>query len=116
VINSFGDTEPGRDFFTASLDKTLKAVFRSVRIHTAGNGNIFFAASDQEQLALKGPPQLSQVHEICRAGVRAAWATVARADPDHGRLLTDDYNPVDYYDAENREQFRRQVALSMQER
>ena len=116
VINTFGDTETGRDFFTASLDKTLKAVFRSVRIHTSGNGNIFFAASDQEEMALKGPPQLSDVHESCRDSVRDAWATVVGADPDHGRLLTDDYNPVDYYDAANREQFRRQLALRMHDR
>src|SRR6185295_9017109 len=40
VINTFGDTETGKDFFIASLDKTLKAVFHSVRIHTSGNGNI----------------------------------------------------------------------------
>lgn len=116
VINSFGDTETGKDFFTASLDKTLKAVFRSVRIHTSGNGNIFFAASDQEEMSLKGPPQLSHVHESCRDGVREAWATVAGVDPDHGRLLTDDHNPVDYYDAANREELRRQVALGMRER
>ena len=32
VINSFGNLEPGRDFFTASLNKTLKSVFR-VRAH-----------------------------------------------------------------------------------
>ena len=32
VINSFGNLRPGESYYTASLYKTLKAVFRSVRI------------------------------------------------------------------------------------
>ncbi len=42
VINSFGRFDAGRDFMAASLDKTLKAVFRSVIIHASGNGNVFY--------------------------------------------------------------------------
>ena len=33
VINSFGNFNPGRDFFTTSLYKTLTNVFTTVRIH-----------------------------------------------------------------------------------
>ena len=33
-------------FDPASLDKTLKRVFRHVRIHASGNGNMFFVATD----------------------------------------------------------------------
>jgi spermidine synthase len=40
VINIFGDFSLERGFLTASLDKTLKAVFASVRIHSSGNGNV----------------------------------------------------------------------------
>lgn len=116
VMNSFGDTESGRDFFTASLDKTLKAVFRSVRIHGTGNGNVFFAASDQPEMELQNAPRLASVHASSREDVRRAWANLLQTDPDHGRVLTDDYNPVDYYDATNREQFRRQTALGMSRR
>lgn len=116
VLNSFGDTESGRDFFTASLDKTLKAVFRTVRIHGTGNGNIFFAASDQREMELQNAPQLANVHASNREDVRLACANRLQTDPDHGRVLTDDYNPVDYYDAANREQFRRQTALGMRRR
>ena len=116
VMNTFGDTESGKDFFTASLSKTLKAVFRSVRIHGTGNGNIFFAASDQPEMELKNAPQLAQVNESCREEVRIACATLLQTDPDHGRVLTDDYNPVDYYDAANREQFRRYAAMAMRGR
>ena len=116
VLNSFGDTESGRDFFTASLDKTLKTVFRNVHIHGTGNGNIFFAASDQPEMILKNAPQLANVHGSCREEVRRACATRLQTDPDHGRVLTDDYNPVDYYDAANREQFRRLAASGMRTR
>jgi predicted membrane-bound spermidine synthase len=38
VINSFGNLEDGKDFFTASLNRTLQAVFPSVRMHTSGDG------------------------------------------------------------------------------
>jgi len=62
VINSFGDLEPGRDFFTASLQKTLKTVFRSVKIHTAHTGNIFFAASDREPMEFINKPDFSAIH------------------------------------------------------
>jgi spermidine synthase len=116
VLNSFGATESGRDFFTASLDKTLKAVFRSVHIHGTGNGNIFFAASDQPEMALSNAPQLASVHASCREDVRRACANRLETDPDHGRVLTDDYNPADYYDAANREQFRRLAASGMRQR
>ena len=67
VINSFGNLQPGHDFLTASLDKTLKRVFRSVRIHTAGSGNVFFVASEQPKLVMyrqvrpgRGAPDLPQ--------------------------------------------------------
>lgn len=116
VLNSFGATESGRDFFTASLNKTLKAVFRSVHIHGTGNGNIFFAASDQPEMALRNAPQLANVHASCREDVRRACANQLETDPDHGRVLTDDYNPADYYDAANREQFRRLAASGMRRR
>src|SRR5262249_10005266 len=35
VINSFGNLEPGHDFFVASLNRTLKSVFANVHLHTA---------------------------------------------------------------------------------
>jgi len=36
-------------------------------------------------------------------------------DPRHGRVLTDDYNPVEFYDAAHREQTRRWLAQAMRE-
>ncbi|MHB8521576.1 MAG: spermidine synthase [Limisphaerales bacterium] len=113
VINCFGDFEPGHDFLTASLDKTLKAVFRGVRIHHAGNGNVFFVAGDQAELKILHPPNLQEIPDSVRSQVEAAFAGVAQTNPDHGRVLTDDFNPLEYYDAVNRERLRSQLAHAM---
>ena len=113
VINSFADLSPDRDFFGASLDKTLKSVFRSVRIHSAGTGNVFFVASDQADLEIIQAPVFDRVHSACRESARFTVANVVEADPRHGRVLTDDYNPVEFYDAPNREATRRRLVSTM---
>jgi spermidine synthase len=113
VINSFGNFDQGRDFFTASLDKTLQAVFKHVRIHSAGNGNVYFVASDQPELAIVRTPDFEQIHSSCREQARSAFNTVMKTNPSSGQILTDDHNPVDFFDSQNREEWRRQMALSM---
>jgi len=113
VINCFADFAAGRDFFGASLEKTLKHVFRSVRIHTSGNGNVFFVATDQTDLPMPSPPDLGQVYPGVRDVVQTAFDGIVEADPLHGIVLTDDYNPVEFYDAANREQVRRHLAEAM---
>jgi spermidine synthase len=113
VINSFGDTTEGHDFFTASLDKTLRAVFRGVRIHASGNGNVFFVASQSADMHLRGTPDPATVHPSCRGEVGDAMATTVATDPARGIVLTDDYNPVEYYDAMNREHVRLIAANGM---
>jgi hypothetical protein len=45
--------------------------------------------------------------------VANAFSGIIQANPAHGQVLRDDFNPVDYYDAANREFIRRQLALSM---
>jgi spermidine synthase len=113
VINSFGNFEPGQDFFTASLNKTLKAVFAGVRIHSNKGGNVLFVASDRAELNFLRPPDLSGVHSSVRWPVEAAYANVMDTNPDHGRVLTDDFNPVEFHDAKNREAIRKNLAFSM---
>jgi spermidine synthase len=123
VINSFGNFEPGQDFFTVSLYKTLTNVFRSVRIHTAGaNRNVFFVASDRPQLEFVTAPDTSDVHSLVRSEANGAYAGVIEAGRDYaglslhlenGRVLTDDFNPVDFFDARNREEVRRNLAMRM---
>jgi predicted membrane-bound spermidine synthase len=112
VINAFGFLEQGRDFFAASLSNTLKSVFPGVRIHTNGDGGMFFVASDHPVLAFVHPPDLMNVHPEVLSDAQASYAGVVDPDPEHGRVLTDDYNPVEFYDAPNREILRRRLAMA----
>ncbi len=111
VINTFGDLSPGRDFFTASLHQTLKAVFPGVRIHDCGNGGIFFVATHRPDPAFVHPPELGDIHPEAQRYTDAGFADVVQTLPGHGRVLTDDYNPIEFYDARNREEIRRHLAL-----
>ena len=115
VINSFGDLETGRDFFTASLKKTLSAVFRGVRIHTSGNGGVFFVATDRSEPTFVHAPDLADIHPEARRDTDAAFAGLVETNPNHGRVLTDDFNPVEFYDAKNREEIRRRLARNARE-
>ena len=116
VINSFVGFRSGKDFFAASLDKTLKAVFNSVRIHATNpeeTSNVFFVASDKPELPIVAQPDLAQVHPDRRDLVKAAFDGLTEANPRDGIVLTDDYNPVEFYDAANREVIRRGLAMNM---
>jgi spermidine synthase len=112
VINCFGDLEPGKDFFAASLNRTLKSVFKGVRIHTCGNGAVFFAATNRPDTFFVHQPDLEHIHPDALMDTRAAFAGVVDIPFDSGRILTDDFNPVEFYDARNRESIRRQLALA----
>jgi spermidine synthase len=114
VINSFGDFDAGKDFFTASLDKTLKSVFQSVNIHySEWHGNIFFAASDHKDFKILGPPDLSQVPEEMKEHVEEAFDGIRTTNSRSGIVMTDDFNPSEYYDADNRERVRRGLVSSL---
>jgi len=122
VINSFGNFDPGQDFFTTSLYKTLTNVFTSVRIHTADGGNTFYVATQRPSLEFVNEPDVSRVHPTLVDKARSAYAGVIEPGRDygrlslhleHGRVLTDDFNPVDFYDAPNRERHRRALAINM---
>jgi len=110
VINAFGDLETGRDFFAASLTQTLKAVFKSVRIHTSGDGGLFYVATDRSPLEFIHPPNLEGIHPEVLRDTRTAYSRIVDTYPEHGRVLTDNYNPAEFYDAHNREALRRLLA------
>jgi spermidine synthase len=110
VINSFGD-DLGSDFMTASIEKTLRSVFASVLIHASGNGNVFFVASSQPTLTILNEYPVEQAHRAVQPQIQAAFAGIRTTDPAHGRVLTDDFNPVEFYDARNREKMRRDLAM-----
>jgi spermidine synthase len=115
IINAFGTVEPKRDYFTASLAKTLRAVFPSVRVHAAAEDpdTVFFVASSKSNLEFVRQPDLTGVHPRVRDAVAALYATTVTVNSNHGQLLTDDFNPVEFHDAANRERLRRQMALTM---
>jgi spermidine synthase len=109
VINTFSDVDPRNDFFSASLFKTLSSAFASVRIHNAGDGgNTFFVASANTNLVLAAI-DFSGVHSAAANRVRGAMGGLRETDPAHGRVLTDDFNPVEFYDAHNRERVRKDL-------
>ena len=109
VINCFGDRSPGKDFFAASLDKTLRSVFTGVRLHETGNGNMFFVASPSE-LTPKRALDLAGTPDSIADQLRGLFQGVFETNPLSGIVLTDDFNPVDVHDAPNRERIRRQLA------
>ena len=116
VINSFVDFRTGHDFFGASLAKTLQSVFKSVRIHAAARddlANVFFVASDQPELKLITPFDMTRVHGDTRERAEYTLETIIEPDARHGRILTDDFNPVEFHDAPNREATRRRLAEQM---
>lgn len=113
VINAFGSFDPGQDFLVASLHHTLASVFSSVRVHAADSGNTMFVASARQNLQMLRPPRLEGVHPTALAEVRAVFSQLRELVPQHGRVLTDDYNPVDFYDAGNRERLRRAAVARM---
>ncbi|MEZ0258343.1 MAG: spermidine synthase, partial [Chthoniobacter sp.] len=114
VINSFGDFAKGRDFFVASLHKTLKASFGAVRIHyNPVFGNVFFVATNDKELVQHHEPDLRGVPGYLQEGIKGAFDGLMDTDPRSGIVLTDDYNPADAYDAENRENIRRNLAFRM---
>jgi len=53
------------------------------------------------------------VHPACRNLVEAAFAGTREPNPQSGIVLTDNYNPVEFYDAANREDLRRLLANSV---
>jgi spermidine synthase len=114
IINAFCRTDAGRDFFGASLDQTLKAVFASVYMH--GNGDqSYFVATDRAGPEFLHPPEPDRAHPAVRADVALTFANILQPLPADGRVLTDDFNPVEFYDAQNREALRRLFALGARE-
>jgi spermidine synthase len=117
VINSFGNLEPGHDFFVSSLDKTLKSVFKSVHLHAnSSDGGMFFVASDRSPLTFAHTPDLQVIHPAKVRDTAAAFDHIVDTIRDeNGLVLTDDYNPAEFYDAKNREEIRHNLAMHAKE-
>ncbi len=106
VINAFCHVEADRDFFAASLQRTLQAVFPGVRMHSDDSQN-YFVATDRPDPTFVRPPDLQRIHPALRSRAGAVFARLISTPADHGQVLTDDFNPAEFYDAQNREATRR---------
>lgn len=143
VINSFGESNPERQFFSSSLDKTLRSVFGSERVivHASGYGNVFFVATKAPQLKIHHSPEPNpeagkrlrvteserdayavwnewyaaaegkgpffSEHPQVQMEMALMWKRRRKFDASRGQLLLDDFNPVEFHDARNREENRR---------
>lgn len=113
VINSFVDQGNEKDYFGTSLFKTLSEVFPGIRVHGARSANTLFVASKQSDLKIIRAPDFSKVHKNTLSDVEEAFASTWKPDLRYGIVLSDDYNPIEYFDAANRENLRRGLALFM---
>lgn len=110
VMNAFGEFRPGRDFLIASLRRTLREVFASVRLHASGNGNVFLVASDRADLQPLRALDMETIPSHLQREAKRAFEGAPTVSDEAGIVLTDDFNPVDFHDAANREEVRRQLA------
>ena len=58
---------------------------------------------------LEGEQMSERVFESVQVSLESALAAPRHVDASHGLVLTDDYNPVEYFDAPNRERTRRML-------
>ena len=84
----------------------MESVFPGVQIHSAGSQN-YFVATDRPEPKPVRRLDLEQVHPGLRSQALQVFGNVVSTAPDHGRVLTDDFNPIEFYDAQNREATRR---------
>jgi spermidine synthase len=110
VINAFGDLREGHDFLAGSLCQTLQSVFPGVRIHE-DDGQVYLVATDHPDPAFLHKPDEEHIHPYVQLQVARVFQNQVALPVGRGRILTDDFNPVEYYDAANRESLRRQLAL-----
>jgi hypothetical protein len=71
---------------------------------------LFYVATDRTPVEFLRPPDYSEVHSHVVNYARQTYAGIVDTQAEHGRVLTDDYNPVEFYDARNRENLRRYLA------
>ena len=82
VINSFGNLEDGKRFLRRLPEQDLEGRLpASVRMHTSGDGGIFFVASDRPALEFVHPPDLANVHPDVLRDTEATYAGIVDTVP-----------------------------------
>jgi spermidine synthase len=117
AINLMG-TLGERSFVTASVIKTVQAVFGQVQTHPVFAVNTPDASGNLAIIAYDGPARTPRmdllaafpVHPLAEAGVRQGLQNTYRFPVNTpAMLLTDDYNPIDFYDLWLKEKVRRTI-------
>lgn len=117
AINLIG-TVGERSFMTASVMKTVQAVFGQVQLHPVYAGDEAPAIVNLAIVAHDGPARPLRtdllaafpIHPMAAAGVRRGMEnTVSFPAGTPAMLLTDDYNPIDFYDLSIKEEVRRMI-------
>lgn len=108
----------GDTFITASLERTLRQVFGTVEIHPLfdpaageGFGNMAIIAHDAPARPLPhGIAAAWPIHPLARVEVSQFFGKTFRFPPNtEAIVLTDDYNPVDFYDLGVKEKVRQAI-------
>lgn len=115
AINLIG-TVGEHGFVSASVVKTVQTVFGQVRTHSMfatdvprASGNLVIIAHDGPARPLRTDPlSVFPVHPMAQAGVRQGMENTYRFPAGTPAIvLTDDYNPTDFYDLWLKEEIRR---------
>jgi spermidine synthase len=98
LIDAFAPSPGGNDFLVTSVARTLQALFRDVRANQA-LGNIVFSAGDR----LESPEHfdVTRSYRYSRGALEFGLAHPVALHPERGMLLTDRFNPLDVFEAEN---------------
>ncbi len=113
VISSAAGADGSSSFFLASVQKTLRAIFREVLVHDTRAGSAFFVASDAP-LVPKSEVALDRVPQAIRWIVQKTLARARNAELPHGLIITDDFNPLDFHEGRNRQAIRRRILERLQ--
>ena len=69
-------------------------------------------ASDRSPLEFVRRPDLASIHPVVVQDAEASFNHIVETVHDEdGLVLTDDYNPAEFYDAKNREEIRHSLAM-----
>ena len=112
LLNCIASLEPGREAFVCSVKSTLEAVFPESVLHVSPGGNLFFVAGDAG-LKADFESALEQVDEAFRERVAQTFADRRGELAESGVVMTDDFNPIEFLDAEYRAEEREKLAWLM---
>jgi spermidine synthase len=101
---------------TASIIKTLQSVFENVAVYSATDTSLSEGVSNLAIVAYDGTPRTAQMDRVPNMNIHPLVENTVRDNMQHpisfthpasAIVLTDDYNPVDFYDVWLKEKIRK---------